>query len=251
MKRIVITISVCLSLSVLISKAQQSADIRLLESKADIGHLLIPLQTTELQIIPAPKLPLSALIMVLHPPQDKDMVQLTQAQQAQVELAKEKQDEQKQNEIVENTLSVTGNYDLTNLSLDDLQKTENKTASYESSSLAVRVVPVNDQSNIPETEIQKPDNSKTSEEVQPATVSQKHLPELNVAITEIPVKLTFEIHNRQNAKSAAEPIPTTQNTSLADKLQNASYVDVNERIPVSIRRESGSVIGKYRSIASN
>ena len=179
MKRIVITISVCLSLSVLISKAQQSADIRLLESKADIGHLLIPLQTTELQIIPAPKLPLSALKMVLHPPQDKDMVQLTQAQQAQVELAKEKQDEQKQNEIVENTLSVTGNYDLTNLSLDDLQKTENKTASYESSSLAVRVVPVNDQSNIPETEIQKPDNSKTSEEVQPATVSQKHLPELS------------------------------------------------------------------------
>lgn len=251
MKRVVITISVCLSLSVLISKAQQSADIRLIESKTDLAHLLIPLHTTELQILPAPKLPVAALKLIPHPPQDKDMVQLTQAQQSELELAQEKRDEQKQNEIVENTLSVTGNYDLTNLSLDDLQKTENKTASYESSSLAVLVVSLNDQGNVPETEIIKQDISKVSEDVHVTTASQRKLPELDVAITEIPVKLTFEIHNRQNAKFEAEPTPTTQNTSLSDKLQNASYVDVNERIPVSIRRENGSVIGKYRSIASN
>ncbi len=251
MKRIVITISVCLSLSVLISNAQQSADIRLIESKTDMVHLLIPLHTTELQILPAPKLPVAALKLIPHPPQDKDMVQITQAQQSELELAQEKRDEQKQNEIVENTLSVTGNYDLTNLSLDDLQKEENKTASYEGSSLAVRVVPVNEQDRTPKPEMKETNMNKADEEINTSNELLQRETEVVAAFDEIPVKLTFEIHNRQNAKSEVEPSQTTQNTSLADKLHNASYVNVNERIPVSIRRENGSVVGKYRSIASN
>lgn len=222
MKSIAITIGICVSTLTL--KAQQPAELTFMPG-VDISRVLIPQLRQVPEIISAPKLSVSALRLTINLPQDKDMIQMTQAKQTELNNAQKELDEEKQNEIVTNSISVTGNYDLINLTLEDLQKEETKTVESESKSLTVKVVPL------------KEDVAETTQAI------------VATEVQEIPVKLTFEIHKNEVKQPAIQT--AKQATSLTEKLQNASYVDVNERIPVSIRRENGSVIQKYASTSSN
>lgn len=241
MKKLAITISISFSMSVLTLNAQPSADISLISGRVEMKQILIEQPITELQLIPSPKLPASALRLAIHLPDDKEMVQVTQARQAELDLAQKKQDEEKQNDVVNNSLSVSGNYDLTNISFEDLQKVESGGAvAVENQSIAVKVIPLQEEQAIAPTA----EHSVATSEVKREPVMLNKLSEG----TDIPVNLTVEIHKRE--VKSAEPEESNK-ISLSEKLQKASYVDVNERIPVSIRRESGSVISKYGNVSAN
>ena len=142
---------------------------------------------------------------------DADMQQITQEKQSSLNAAAEAQAALKQNELIAASKAVTGNYNLSEISLETLQQGE-QLQPVTLNDLSIKVQPI------------------VSQQVA-ATKTPALQPIINIVYAEL-----------QDDKSPEQ--------STSNPITVVDHPD-QERIPVSIRRTTDSVIKRYRSVNSN
>ncbi len=190
------------------------------------------------------KIPSEKLHLKVTVPDEPTLKMLTQEQQREQKDEEDKRYQAKQDAIVQNTQVVTGSYNLTDITLDQLQAQE-KEVVVAGDDLEIKVIPLavtlsdtiaQQQYSV---EIVKEKSEARQEHLEIAeTLPKKTLQKPSMALINISYA---EINSQQTAKVLEQgSVPKMDNLNLK-----------NESIPVSIRRQHGSVIGRYILVNTN
>lgn len=190
------------------------------------------------------KIPSEKLHLKVTVPDEPTLKMLTQEQQREQKDEEDKRYQAKQDAIVQNTQVITGSYNLTDITLDQLQAQE-KEVVVAGDDLEVKVILLT--VTLSDTIAQQQysadvvkENSETHQEhLEIAeTLPKKTLQKPSMALINISYA---EINSQQTAKVLEQgSVPKMDNLNLK-----------NESIPVSIRRQHGSVIGRYILVNTN
>jgi hypothetical protein len=142
---------------------------------------------------------------------DADMQQLTQEKQSALNAAAEAQVALKQNELIAASKAITGNYNLSEISLETLQQGEQLQPTMQND-LSITVQPIVSQKAA-------------------TTPTQSLYPIMTIVYAELQ-------DDKSQTQTPSHPITVVDNPD-------------QDRIPVSIRRTTDSVINRYRSVNSN
>jgi hypothetical protein len=190
------------------------------------------------------KIPSEKLHLKVTVPDEPTLKMLTQEQQREQKDEEDKRYQAKQDAIVQNTQVVTGSHNLTDITLDQLQAQE-KEVVVAGDDLEIKVIPLavtlsdtiaQQQYSV---EIVKEKSEARQEHLEIAeTLPKKTLQKPSMALINISYA---EINSQQTAKVLEQgSVPKMDNLNLK-----------NESIPVSIRRQHGSVIGRYILVNTN
>ena len=190
------------------------------------------------------KIPSEKLHLKVTVPDEPTLKMLTQEQQREQKDEEDKRYQAKQDAIVQNTQVITGSYNLTDITLDQLQAQE-KEVVVAGDDLEIKVIPLavtlsdtiaQQQYSV---EIVKEKSEARQEHLEIAeTLPKKTLQKPSMALINISYA---EINSKQTAKVLEQgSVPKMDNLNLK-----------NESIPVSIRRQHGSVIGRYILVNTN
>ncbi|MEI2760191.1 MAG: hypothetical protein V9G42_12245 [Bacteroidia bacterium] len=190
------------------------------------------------------KIPSEKLHLKVTVPDEPTLKMLTQEQQREQKDEEDKRYQAKQDAIVQNTQVITGSYNLTDITLDQLQAQE-KEVVVAGDDLEIKVIPLavtlsdtiaQQQYSV---EIVKEKSEARQEHLEIAeTLPKKTLQKPSMALINISYA---EINSQQTAKVLEQgSVPKMDNLNLK-----------NESIPVSIRRQHGSVIGRYILVNTN
>lgn len=190
------------------------------------------------------KIPSEKLHLKVTVPDEPTLKMLTQEQQREQKDEEDKRYQAKQDAIVQNTQVVTGSYNLTDITLDQLQAQE-KEVVVAGDDLEIKVIPLavtlsdtiaQQQYSV---EIVKEKSEARQEHLEIAeTLPKKTLQKPSMALINISYA---EINSQHTAKVLEQgSVPKMDNLNLK-----------NESIPVSIRRQHGSVIGRYILVNTN
>ena len=189
------------------------------------------------------KIPSEKLTLKVTVPDEPTLKMLTQEQQREQKDEEDKRYQAKQDAIVQNTQVVTGSYNLTDITLDQLQAQE-KEVVVAGDDLEVKVIPLT--VTLSDTIAQQQysadvvkENSETHQEHLEITetLPQKTLPQKTL---QKPSMALINISYAENNSSEKTRVLEQENVPKMDGLNLK-----NESIPVSIRRQHGSVIGRY------
>ena len=169
---------------------------------------------------------------------------LTQEKQRKQQEEEDKKFQARQDAVVQNTQAIAGNYNLTDITLEQLQAQE-KEVVVANDDLTVKVVPlvglptdtILQQQQIEET---VKENKTVQQELVGTSVitSQKTIQK--------PAAALINISYAETSDQATAKVLDTGNGSKIDNLNLKS-----ESIPVSIRRQHNSVIGRYIPVVIN
>ena len=190
------------------------------------------------------KIPSEKLRLKVKVPDEPTFKMLTQEQQRKQQEEEDKKFQARQDAVVQNTQAIAGNYNLTDITLEQLQAQE-KEVVVANDDLTVKVVPlvglptdtILQQQQIEET---VKENKTVQQELVGTSVitSQKTIQK--------PAATLINISYAETSDQATAKVLDTGNGSKIDNLNLKS-----ESIPVSIRRQHNSVIGRYIPVVIN
>ncbi len=190
------------------------------------------------------KIPSEKLRLKVKVPDEPTFKMLTQEQQRKQQEEEDKKFQARQDAVVQNTQAIAGNYNLTDITLEQLQVQE-KEVVVANDDLTVKVVPlvglptdtILQQQQIEET---VKENKTVQQELVGTSVitSQKTIQK--------PAAALINISYAETSDQATAKVLDTGNGSKIDNLNLKS-----ESIPVSIRRQHNSVIGRYIPVVIN
>lgn len=184
------------------------------------------------------KIPSEKLQLKVTVPDEPTLKMLTQEQQREQKDEEDKRYQAKQDAIVQNTKVITGSYNLTDITLDQLQAQE-KEVVVTGDDLEVKVIPL--AVTVSDTITQQQYSTEAVKEN-----IETHQEHLEIAETlpqktlQKPSKALINISYAENSSSKKTRVLEQENAPKMDNLNLKS-----ESIPVSIRRQHGSVIGRY------
>ena len=190
------------------------------------------------------KIPSEKLRLKVKVPDEPTFKMLTHEQQRKQQEEEDKKFQARQDAVVQNTQAIAGNYNLTDITLEQLQAQE-KEVVVANDDLTVKVVPlvglptdtILQQQQIEET---VKENKTVQQELVGTSVitSQKTIQK--------PAAALINISYAETSDQATAKVLDTGNGSKIDNLNLKS-----ESIPVSIRRQHNSVIGRYIPVVIN
>ena len=190
------------------------------------------------------KIPSEKLRLKVKVPDEPTFKMLTHEQQRKQQEEEDKKFQARQDAVVQNTQAIAGNYNLTDITLEQLQAHE-KEVVVANDDLTVKVVPlvglptdtILQQQQIEET---VKENKTVQQELVGTSVitSQKTIQK--------PAAALINISYAETSDQATAKVLDTGNGSKIDNLNLKS-----ESIPVSIRRQHNSVIGRYIPVVIN
>ncbi len=190
------------------------------------------------------KIPSEKLRLKVKVPDEPTFKMLTHEQQRKQQEEEDKKFQARQDAVVQNTQAIAGNYNLTDITLEQLQAQE-KEVVVANDDLTVKVVPlvglptdtILQQQQIEET---VKENKTVQQELVGTSVitSQKTIQK--------PAAALINISYAETSDQATAKVLDTGNGSKIDNLNLKS-----ESIPLSIRRQHNSVIGRYIPVVIN
>lgn len=190
------------------------------------------------------KIPSEKLRLKVKVPDEPTFKMLTQEQQRKQQEEEDKKFQARQDAVVQNTQAITGNYNLTDITLEQLQAQEKEVA-VAHDDLTVKVVPL---VGLPtDTILQQQQIEETVKEnktVQQALVGTSVI--TSQKTIQKPAAALINISYAETSGQATAKVLETGNGSKIDNLNLKS-----ESIPVSIRRQHNSVIGRYIPVVIN
>jgi len=177
-------------------------------------------------------------------PDEPTFKMLTQEQQRKQQDEEDKKFQAKQDAVVQNSQSIAGNYNLTDITLDQLQAQE-KEVVVSNEDLTVKVIPL----VVPPTDTM-PQQQHITETVKEIYTVQKEYVESSVTANQKTIlKPAVALINISYAETSDQATAKVLENGNAPKVVNLNLKE--EAIPVSIRRQHNSVIGKYIPVVIN
>lgn len=190
------------------------------------------------------KIPSEKLRLKVKVPDEPTFKMLTHEQQRKQQEEEDKKFQARQDAVVQNTQAIAGNYNLTDITLEQLQAQE-KEVVVANDDLTVKVVPL---VGLPTDTILQ--QQQIEETVKENKTAQQELVGTSVITSQKtiqkPAAALINISYAETSDQATAKVLDTGNGSKIDNLNLKS-----ESIPVSIRRQHNSVIGRYIPVVIN